>query len=58
MTKKYKVKVSFIGHKYYDIEADTIKEACERAERFGNAADLQESDISIIQAVDVQEVTK
>jgi hypothetical protein len=55
--KKYKVKVSFIGHKYYDIEAEDKKQACQLAEDLGNDSGLTESEIGMVQAVEVEEVT-
>lgn len=55
--KKYKVKVSFIGHKYYDITAENQKQACQLAEDLGNVSDLDEDDVSMVQAIDVKEVT-
>lgn len=55
--KKYKVKVSFIGYKYYDITAENQKQACQLAEDLGNVSDLDEDDVSMVQAIDVKEVT-
>ena len=55
--KKYKVKVTFIGHKYYDIEAEDKRQACDLAEELGNDSGLTESEISMVQAVEVDEVT-
>lgn len=55
--KKYKVKVTFIGHKYYDIDAEDKRQACDLAEDLGNDSGLTESEIGMVQAVEVDEVT-
>jgi hypothetical protein len=55
--KKYKVKVTFIGHKYYDIDAEDKRQACDLAEDLGNDSGLTEEEISMVQAVEVDEVT-